>query len=288
MSKSLEKDGLKNALQRMDNYDFEHFVADLWEQQGWNTEVEQQSSDAGIDVRATKTTPYPQKQLIQAKRYGSSTKVGGPDIQQYASLRHQEEGVDSVVVVTSSSYTRSAKSRASDLNVKLVDGDDLVSMIHDLDAHHVVDRYLNTATTKQGNTTLEAAITQPSRDRSQPETQELNLPLLTIEYSKGDLIHGFVTSDVKTHYIIYAGIIGWILALSFSILGFEILPGIIAFMSWGLVPIGIIADSSQVTNLSVTNIRWLFSVLGSFIPVFGLIPTLYYLNHRQKVVRQNY
>ena len=278
MSKSLEKDGLKNALQRMDNYDFEHFVA----------EVEQQSSDAGVDVRATKTTPYPQKQLIQAKRYGSSTKVGGPDIQQYASLRHQEEGVDSVVVVTTSSYTRSAKSRAGDLNVKLVDGDDLVSMIHDLDAHHVVDKYLNTAATKQAETTLEAAITQESRDEPQHEIQELNLPLLTIEYSKGGLIHDFLSSEVKTHYLIWGGIIGWLLAFLFSGIGFELLSSMTIFVAWGLVPTGIIADSSRVTDLSVTDIRWLFAVLGSCIPVFGLIPTLYYLNYRQNAIRQSH
>lgn len=147
MSESLEKEVLKNRLQRMDNYDFEHFVADLWEIQGWDTEVEQQSGDAEVDVRATRATPYPQKQLIQAKRYQSSTTVGGPDIQQYASLRSQEEGVDAVVIVTTSSFTRSAKERARDLNVKLVDGDKLVSMVNVLHAQHVADKYLNRAST---------------------------------------------------------------------------------------------------------------------------------------------
>ncbi|GGM64074.1 hypothetical protein GCM10009017_12670 [Halarchaeum rubridurum] len=125
----------------MDDWDFEHFVADLWSRQGWTTEVEQQSADAGVDVRATKETPFQQKALIQAKRYGENTTVGGPDIQQYASLKHQEDGVDQVVIVTTGAVTSQAEARASDLNVKLVDGDDLVQLVDDLDAYDLVEQY---------------------------------------------------------------------------------------------------------------------------------------------------
>lgn len=49
---------LKQQLQTMDNYAFEHFVADLWEMMGWQTEVSQASLDAGIDVIAEKESPY--------------------------------------------------------------------------------------------------------------------------------------------------------------------------------------------------------------------------------------
>lgn len=141
---------LKDYLQEMGDYDFEHFVADLWEQQGWRTEVEQQSNDAGVDVRAIKTTPYQQKQLIQAKRYSSSTKVGGPDIQQYYGLKDQEQGVDSAIIVTTSSFTRSARERANDLNVKLVDGDDLVSMINAQNAYSLLDQYIEVRNEESG------------------------------------------------------------------------------------------------------------------------------------------
>ncbi|PGF17246.1 hypothetical protein CP556_14825 [Natrinema sp. CBA1119] len=73
------------------------------------------SNDKGIDVRvrAKKTTPYNQKALIQAKRYGEGNKVGSPAIQQYSSLKHQEDNVDKVVVVTTSSYSRNAKEHSS-------------------------------------------------------------------------------------------------------------------------------------------------------------------------------
>ena len=138
---SPDSDGLKQRLQEMGNYEFEHFIADLWERQGWTATVSQESVDAGVDVTAVKETPYPQKQLIQAKRYGENTSVGGPDIQQYASLKHQQRGVDSVLVVTTSTFTRHAEERAEELNVKLIDGDDLIQLVQNLDASDLIDEY---------------------------------------------------------------------------------------------------------------------------------------------------
>lgn len=287
MSRSLEKDALKNRLQRMDNYDFEHFVADLWEKQGWDTEVEQQSGDAGVDVRATKTTPYPQKQLIQAKRYKSSTTVGGPDIQQYASLRHQEEGVDAAVIVTTSSFTRSAKERARDLNVKLVDGDKLVSMVNDLDAQHVADKYSDTTSTSMASTEGEVTLSQSTANAGGGDTKELNLPLFTVEYSKGGLIDSLDFTKTKSYYVILVGIIGWILALLFGALGIDSLGTLAMLVAWPAVPIGITVDSLLVSDLSIANKGWWFAVLGSTVPLFGVIPTMYYLIHRQKAVRRN-
>lgn len=105
--------------------------------------MSQASIDAGIDVVATKEMPYPQKKVIQAKRYGENTTVGGPDIQQYASLKQQVEGADSVIVVTTSEFTSSAQKRARDLNVKLVDGDRLAQLIDEHDAWDLVTKYIS-------------------------------------------------------------------------------------------------------------------------------------------------
>jgi len=133
---------LKRRLRVMDDYDFEHFVAELWEKMGWDARVSQASMDAGIDVIATKEMPYPEKKVIQAKCYGDNTTVGGPDIQQYASLKHQVEGADSVVVITTSDFTSSARERARELNVKLVDGEQLVDLIKRNDAYDLVSKYI--------------------------------------------------------------------------------------------------------------------------------------------------
>ena len=120
---------LKAVLQQMDPYEFEHFVADLWERIGWETTVSTASADKGVDITARKSSPYEQLLLIQAKRYGPNTTVGSPDVQQYASLRQQFENVDKVLIVTTNGYSRQAREIAEDLNVKLIDGDGLVELI---------------------------------------------------------------------------------------------------------------------------------------------------------------
>lgn len=133
--------GTKSTLQSFDDYQFEHFVGDLWERMGWQTEVSTQSADRGIDVTAIRRSPYLEKALIQAKRYGPDTTVGSPAIQQYASLKNQEENVDKVIVVTTNEFTQQARSVAKQLNVKLVNGDELVEMVERLDALGLVTKY---------------------------------------------------------------------------------------------------------------------------------------------------
>ncbi|MUV57383.1 hypothetical protein GJ632_08670 [Halogeometricum sp. CBA1124] len=137
-----DPDRLLRRLQAMDDYEFEHLVGDLWEQQGWNTEVEQQSSDAGVDVRATQTSPYRRKVLIQAKRYGDKNPVSGPAVQQYAALKQQEPDTDESIIVTTGRFTGSAEDRAKELNVKLIDGEALVDLIDRLGAYNVVESYI--------------------------------------------------------------------------------------------------------------------------------------------------
>lgn len=165
---SSDEDDLKRRLQQMENYEFEQFVADLWKRQGWTATVSQESVDAGIDVTAVKNDPYPQKQLIQAKRYGANTTVGGPDVQQYASLKQQEKGVDSVLVVTTSSFTRHAEARAKDLNVKLIDGDDLVGLIDRIDAYDLVEEYVPSPRASQSTSSAEKSSAASSVDDTQP------------------------------------------------------------------------------------------------------------------------
>ncbi|QIB74285.1 restriction endonuclease [Halogeometricum borinquense] len=110
----------KQRIQGMDNEEFEHFVADLYERMGWDCTVTDYAQDQGIDIIATKSVPYSQKKLIQAKRYSDSNPVSGPDVQQYASLKQQEQDVDSVIIVTTGRFTQSAIDLAENLNVKLV------------------------------------------------------------------------------------------------------------------------------------------------------------------------
>jgi hypothetical protein len=155
--------GLKDELQAMDEYEFEHFVADVWEAQGWDCTVSQASNDGGIDVTATKSTPYPQKKLIQAKRYSSGNNVGSKAIQQYNSLKAESTDVDSAVVVTTSQFTSPAESKAETLNVKLVDGDDLVALVDELGVEHLVEQYDTGGTRSASQTTTATATTGQDR-----------------------------------------------------------------------------------------------------------------------------
>lgn len=151
---------IKRLLQEMDEYEFEHLVADLWGLDGWNTIVSQASNDKGIDVTATKDVPFSRKELIQAKRYADGNYVGGPEIQQYSSLQIQEPDVDSVVVVTTSRFSKPAEDMASRLNVKLIDGDLLVDMVKEKD-EDLVTEYLDSEDSITSETNSLISISSP-------------------------------------------------------------------------------------------------------------------------------
>lgn len=104
--------------------EFEEFVADVWAARGYETVVTQSSNDAGKDVVAKQNG----RQVgIQAKRYRPSNRMGGPEIQQYGSLLH-DETIDEVVIVTSSTFTNAAYRRAQEIGVELVDGERLLTL----------------------------------------------------------------------------------------------------------------------------------------------------------------
>lgn len=101
------------------------------------------SQDAGVDIVATKELPLLLKVVIQAKRYSSASKVSSPEIQQYSSLRRQEENVDAVAVVTTAGFTEQARRTTEALNVKLLDVHDIREVIEDTSAHDLLDSYVD-------------------------------------------------------------------------------------------------------------------------------------------------
>ncbi|QKY20741.1 restriction endonuclease [Halolamina sp. CBA1230] len=220
---SLDQQALKAHLQSMDEYEFEHLVADLWSEMGWDTTVSQASVDAGLDVVAEKHTPYHQKKVIQAKRYGDSTTVGGPDIQQYASLKQQVDDADSVVVVTTSSFTSSGESRASDLNVKLVDGDDLVGMVADLEAYDVVDDYLDITRTVTEEVEVEPEPEPEPETELADEPEPVEIATSTEQEETGDgVVSGASVADSASAFLGFTHW-NWVAAVS-GVLTFVVVP----------------------------------------------------------------
>lgn len=283
---------VKNHLQRMDNYDFEHFVADLWERQGWNCAVSQASVDAGIDVTATKSIPYDQKKLIQAKRYGEDTTVGGPDIQQYASLKHQQPDVDSVVVVTTSSFTRSAEERARELNVKLVDGDDLEDLVDRLDADDLIEKYLpEYGQPDQSEEAGDGNGHARTNETNAPSGEE---PLLGEK-------RGAVSPDASTgglrdveqsrewHRLVPMGIGLWFVALFLTATLEGILPPVADVIGFGVVlplmvaiPVAWCFDMDYVRNNSEWSPSATWYIGGSLF--LGPLPLLYYYYRRYRTI----
>lgn len=120
---------------------FEQFVADVWqERQGWTTEVQDAGPDKGLDVRGVPPNGGPHT-AVQCKRYAEGNKISSPSIQQYAALRQQEEQIEGVTVVTTSSFTRNAKDLAERLDVRCLNGSDLVKIVERYDAYDILGWY---------------------------------------------------------------------------------------------------------------------------------------------------
>lgn len=129
---------IEAKIQSLSDREFENFVADLWESQGFKTEVSSKGADAGIDIIATRDDLYQEKHLIQAKAYSEQNSITGPDVQQYAGLKPEHSDADLIVVVTSGRFTDPAQTRAKNTNVKTVDINGLRRMIQTHELEHLL------------------------------------------------------------------------------------------------------------------------------------------------------
>ena len=245
---------LKAILQQMDPYEFEHFVADLWARMGWETTVSTASADKGVDITARKSSPYDQLLLIQAKRYGPNTTVGSPDVQQYASLRHQFENVDKVLIVTTNGYSRQAREIADDLNVKLIDGDGLVELIDEYDSLDLVAEYLDF---------IEPAEQSDSDESVHPDpepTDETEVPSVSGELSTGSP-RSEAASSTRWRNMILGASVGW-LVVFFGVTALpEGLWAVLFIGTWLALPIAIYLDSRSIAAYTDwPKYRWLYFV----------------------------
>jgi len=108
----------------LDGYEFEEFVAEILRHNGFtDVEVTPSSGDKGVDIMAFLEE---EMYVIQCKRYSSP--IGNGAVQEiYAGKDFYD--ADFAVVITNSSYTKSAKEMAEKLDVLLWDRDELDKMI---------------------------------------------------------------------------------------------------------------------------------------------------------------
>jgi hypothetical protein len=161
---------------------FERFVAQIWEQMGWETVVTPTSNDDGIDIVATKSGIHQEKAAIQAKRYSPSNKIGRPDIQQYDTLRRQDPSVDIVVVVTTSEFSDKAKDLAEKLNVKTVNGSAIATAaLENLSDERLSDIFENK------NKSEEVEPTEPDQGANKNSGETRRLMSLSSDLEREDL-----------------------------------------------------------------------------------------------------
>lgn len=144
----LSKRDFLRLIRSMNEYEFEQFIGDIWNERGFDTTVRQGSGDRGIDVVARRDG---EKQLIQAKRYQQSNKVGSKQVREYATLYQQVEDADSVVIVTTSSFTEPSQELAWELDVEIIDGEALFEIVN-ASAPNIAIKYLHQDSTRAGRT----------------------------------------------------------------------------------------------------------------------------------------
>ena len=132
---------VRDLLLRLSPYEFEQFVADVWEAQGWETTVRNQSRDRGIDVEAHRERPRRRYQAIQAKQYKPPNKVGSGEVRKYATLYQQDSSIDDVLIVTTSDFTSDAEELATDLSVKIYNYGRVFDLLSTLDLFYLLSEY---------------------------------------------------------------------------------------------------------------------------------------------------
>lgn len=156
----------RQDLYNIDPYLFEVLVANLWQAKGYSTDVRSKSKDRGVDIEAKKGG---YKEVIQAKRYNSNNKISSKTVREYATLYQQIPTANTVVIVTSGSFTDEAKQLANDLKVDIFNGDQV---------HRQMDKYDVEIDSINSNQQIESSGgTQSTTDESTDESVETHTEL---------------------------------------------------------------------------------------------------------------
>lgn len=174
----LSKEGLRTLIFQGDPYEFEELTAELLEKWGWESAVTAGSNDQGIDILVNKSEPFPQKYAIQVKQNSMGNKVGSPEIQQYSSILNQNESIDGVVVITTSSFTSHALEIGADLGVKLIDGDDLIELFNHSDGEKVLNSFFDLGSEQSTEST------KSNRWKSPESSEEIVFKTICRQYGR--------------------------------------------------------------------------------------------------------
>jgi restriction system protein len=100
--------------------DFEHALALLCRRDGCSAvRVTGGAGDLGADIVAV--APDGRRIVLQAKRYGPTSKVNSPDLQRFGGTCFTVHGAAVAAVVTTSGFTRQARDYAGHMGIRLFD-----------------------------------------------------------------------------------------------------------------------------------------------------------------------
>lgn len=103
---------MTNRFQDMNPYEFEHFLASMFDDMGYTTIVTNSSGDFGVDFIAEKDN---RRIAVQVKRYAKGNKVGVQDLNQVFGGK-EYYNCDTSMLITTSSMTMSAWELANNID----------------------------------------------------------------------------------------------------------------------------------------------------------------------------
>jgi HJR/Mrr/RecB family endonuclease len=137
----IDDEYLLRKLHNLEPMVFEQFIADLWSQLGWETEVVPVEEDRGADVIATQEDLFTRRRAIQVKRKNPSSTHNLDEVQRYMALSLRD-GIDEALLVTTGQFTQTAREEADVSSYELMDGRGLASFIRENELQQVVDQYV--------------------------------------------------------------------------------------------------------------------------------------------------
>ena len=114
---------IRGRAEKLNGYEYEHYVASLLSIDGWEAKVTSGSGDQGVDIIVSKNGT---KIAVQCKKYSSP--VGNKSVQEVNAGRGIFE-CDYGFVITNNLYTRSAKEAANKLEIFLLHHDDIPTIL---------------------------------------------------------------------------------------------------------------------------------------------------------------
>jgi hypothetical protein len=120
---------------QMSGIEFEHYMADVFEEQGYDATVLGGAGDQGVDLLLRKGNELV---AVQCKNYGQ--RIGNKPVQEvFAGARHH--GVQQAWVVAPAGFTRGALELARSTGVALFDRSAIENWLEEADSHRRVSRF---------------------------------------------------------------------------------------------------------------------------------------------------